>query len=174
MQNLLWWWLCNDRYVISLNPTSIPPSPHSLRPLRCLWMLSTVSVYLLAQSVACMTELKSSAKVEAVGSPSLTRSVRPLWRKATLEEEPRRRWRRRRRRRRREEEEKKKKKKKKKKGRREELRRKERMRHGGTANLRLCDVQFTKSQCGQRSYSYACFSRGHIYLYRSMASAVRA
>ena len=40
-------------------------------------MLSTVSVYLLAQSVACMTELKSSAKVEAVaGLTAVSNTVR--------------------------------------------------------------------------------------------------
>ena len=27
MQESFWWWQCSDRYIISLSPTSIPPTP---------------------------------------------------------------------------------------------------------------------------------------------------
>ena len=32
IQESFWWWQCSDRYIISLSPNSIPPSPISPRP----------------------------------------------------------------------------------------------------------------------------------------------
>ena len=53
MQKSFWWWQCSDRYIISLSPTSILPSPHFSPYLISLMVSVAVKhlVYLLTNSV---------------------------------------------------------------------------------------------------------------------------